>query len=246
VLLGALRGTFSDGLFACGLDADGSVAAAALRTPPWPIVVSEIEGEDADALISAWLGEDPKLPGVTGLAPSAEAVAEAWRRSTGGSWTVQMREALHVLEKLRDPARPAPGRLREARKQERDLLIEWERAFADETGVIGGAHSERVVDARLAYRGVYVWDDNGPVCEVGNAPPAAGVVRLGPVYTPPQLRGRGYASSAVAARSGLAMQSGLRCTLFTDLANPTSNKIYADVGYRRVAKWSEIVFRFPS
>jgi len=28
--------------------------------------------------------------------------------------------------------------------------------------------------------------------------------------------------------------------LFTDLANPTSNKIYAEVGYRRVGDWEEI------
>lgn len=242
VLVGALEGYFGEGLFACGVDAGGSVVAAAIRTPPWPMVVSEIEDEDADALISAWLAEDPELPGVTGLAPSAEAVAEAWRRSTGGSWAVHMREALHVLEQLHDPPRPAPGRLREASEDDRELLIEWELAFANETGVIGGAQAERMAKARLAYHGVYLWEDGGPVCEVGNAPPVAGVVRLGPVYTPPALRGRGYASSAVAARSRIAMQSGLRCALFTDLANPTSNKIYADVGFRQVADWNEIVF----
>jgi predicted GNAT family acetyltransferase len=122
------------------------------------------------------------------------------------------------------------------------MLIEWERAFAHEAGLIVD-NAERLLDARLGYEGVYLWDDGGPVCEVGNAPPVAGVVRLGPVYTPPELRGRGYASSAMAARSRLAIESGLRCTLFTDLANPTSNKIYADVGYRRVADWNEISFR---
>jgi predicted GNAT family acetyltransferase len=87
-----------------------------------------------------------------------------------------------------------------------------------------------------------VWDDGRAVCEVANAPPTSGVARLGPVYTPPEFRGRGYASSAVAARTRLAIQNGLRCALFTDLANPTSNKIYADVGYRRVADWDEIEF----
>jgi predicted GNAT family acetyltransferase len=122
------------------------------------------------------------------------------------------------------------------------MLIEWERAFAHEAGLIVD-NAERLLDARLGYEGVYLWDDGGPVCEVGNAPPAAGVVRLGPVYTPPELRGRGYASSAMAARSRLAIESRLRCTLFTDLANPTSNKIYADVGYRPVADWNEISFR---
>jgi GNAT superfamily N-acetyltransferase len=242
VLVGAQRGYFGDGLFAAGLDADGRVVAAAMRTPPWPMVVSELDDADADELISAWRGYDPDLPGVTGLAASAQAVAEAWERATGGSWAVDRREALHVLDELRDPPRPAGGRLRQARAEERDMLIEWERAFAHEAGLIVD-NAERLLDARLGYEGVYLWDDGGPVCEVGNAPPVAGVVRLGPVYTPPELRGRGYASSAMAARSRLAIESRLRCTLFTDLANPTSNKIYADVGYRPVADWNEISFR---
>jgi GNAT superfamily N-acetyltransferase len=242
VLVGAQRGYFGDGLFAAGLDADGRVVAAAMRTPPWPMVVSELDDGDADELISAWRGYDPELPGVTGLAASAQAVAEAWERATGGSWAVDRREALHVLDELRDPPRPAGGRLRQARAEERDMLIEWERAFAHEAGLIVD-NAERLLDARLGYEGVYLWDDGGPVCEVGNAPPVAGVVRLGPVYTPPELRGRGYASSAMAARSRLAIESRLRCTLFTDLANPTSNKIYADVGYRPVADWNEISFR---
>jgi predicted GNAT family acetyltransferase len=71
----------------------------------------------------------------------------------------------------------------------------------------------------------------------------AGVVRVGPVYTPPQLRRRGYAGSAVAAVSRRALAAGAaRCMLFTDLANPTSNKIYAEVGYRRIADWEEYAF----
>jgi predicted GNAT family acetyltransferase len=45
----------------------------------------------------------------------------------------------------------------------------------------------------------------------------------------------------VAAASRGALQSGAaRCMLFTDLANPTSNKIYAEVGYRRCGDWEEI------
>lgn len=242
VLAGALRGTFGGGLFAYGVDADDQVVAVAMRTPPWPMLVSAIESADADALLSAWLGHDPEPPGVSGLAADARAVAEAWRRCTGGAWEVHRREALHVLEDLKEPPRPARGHLREAYEQESELLIQWEVAFAEETGVADSAQAERMAHARRAYHGVYIWDNGGPVCEVGNAPPTAGTVRLGPVYTPPSLRGRGYASSAVAARSRLAIQSGLRCALFTDLANPTSNKIYADVGYRRIADWNELTF----
>jgi predicted GNAT family acetyltransferase len=63
--------------------------------------------------------------------------------------------------------------------------------------------------------------------------PAAGVARVGPVYTPPGWRRRGYgaAVAATAARSGL--RSGVtEIVLYTDLANPTSNSIYRAIGFR--------------
>jgi predicted GNAT family acetyltransferase len=63
------------------------------------------------------------------------------------------------------------------------------------------------------------------------------------VDTPPERRRRGYAASAVAAASRDALAGAARqCALHTDLANPTSNKIYAEVGYRRIADWEEHAF----
>ncbi len=88
-----------------------------------------------------------------------------------------------------------------------------------------------------------VWDHLGPVSMLGITQPVARVVRIGPVYTPLQYRRNGYAGSAVAAVSRRALAGGAsRCMLFTDLANPTSNKIYAEVGYRRIADWEEYAF----
>jgi predicted GNAT family acetyltransferase len=69
------------------------------------------------------------------------------------------------------------------------------------------------------------------------------VVRVGPVYTPPDLRGRGYASGVVAALSQHALDQGAAaCMLFTDVANPTSNKIYQRIGYRYVGDFTEYRF----
>jgi predicted GNAT family acetyltransferase len=91
-----------------------------------------------------------------------------------------------------------------------------------------------------------VWEDEEPVSMLGVHPAVAGVVRIGPVYTPPTKRRRGYAGSAVAAASRRALSAGARrCMLFTDLANPTSNKIYAEVGFRRVGAWEEFALDPP-
>ena len=73
----------------------------------------------------------------------------------------------------------------------------------------------------------------------------AGVVRVGPVFTPPDRRGKGYASALVAAASGAARGKGHRCILYTDLSNPTSNKIYMNIGYERVCDSAEYSFEEP-
>ena len=70
-------------------------------------------------------------------------------------------------------------------------------------------------------------------------------IRIGAVYTPPELRRRGYASALVAAVSQAELDRGRRwCFLFTDLANPTSNRIYQAIGYRPIRDIQ--MFRFES
>lgn len=229
--------------FAYGRSPSGQTRFAALRTPPWPLLVSDLEPTLAPALIHRWLADDPGLPGVSGLPAAARAVASTWRDRTGGRSHCHMRTALHCLERVLDPQRPAPGRLRLPEADERDLLVAWNEAFEREAGVVVSGQSEALVDERLSYAGWAIWDDQGPVCLVGVNRAVAGAVRVGPVYTPPESRNRGYASAAVAAASRRALAQGAsRCLLYTDLANPTSNRIYAQVGYVRLADWEEHTF----
>ncbi len=234
-------------LFAIGLDGADEVAFAALRTPPFPLLVSPLDPAEADALVELWLEADPETPGVSGVPETASAIGAAWARRTGGEARLTFQEAMHVLTEVNDPPRPAPGRLRLPKPDERDLLVAWMHEFITEARLLGAAQVEAVVDARVRHGGLLLWEDGQPACLIGLNHPVAGVVRVGPVYTPAPLRSRGYASSAVAAASRRALADGAaRCMLFTDLANPTSNKIYAEVGYRRCGDWEEFVLDRPN
>lgn len=244
VLEDVLGGHFDEPgqLLAYAIDAREEVVAAAFRTPPRFMLASDFDRPGADALLDLWLAEDPELPGVAGPPATTSAIAGAWASRTGGRTRASMQMALHDLEEVHDPPRPAPGRLREPSVDERPLMIVWLGEFAREAGA-PVAPPAPIVDARLRDRLVFVWDDGDPVCLVGLNHPVAGVVRIGPVFTPPEYRRHGYASSAVAAVSRQALERGARrCILYTDLLNPTSNKIYAEVGYRRVADWEELAF----
>ncbi len=246
VLINILDRRFAPGtlpVLAYGVDDGGAVRFAALRTPPWPLLCSELAESGAEPLVAAWLRADPEVPGVSATPATARAIAAAWRRHTGGTTRLRMSEAMHALERVVDPPRPAAGCLRVAGAADRPLLLDWTSEFMLEAGVASDAHAEAMVDSRLNRGGMLLWEDGGPVSMLGVTPPVSGVVRIGPVYTPPPRRRRGYAGTAVAAASRRALTQGAsRCMLYTDLANPTSNKIYAEVGYRRIADWEELVF----
>lgn len=229
--------------FAYSLDDAGGPTGAAMRVPPWPLLTSPLAQAAAAELARRWLEHDPQVPGVVGLPACAGAIADTWARSAGGRTHIRMRQAMHELQTVRDPPRPTRGDLRRADEHDRGILIEWMRAFAQEAGVPGADDTERMIDARLRMGGLAVWYDDGPTSMIGIQPQVAGVVRIGPVYTPPEYRRRGFAGAAVAAASRRALAAGAeKCMLFTDLANPTSNKIYAEVGYRPIAEWEEHEF----
>jgi len=115
--------------------------------------------------------------------------------------------------------------------------VSWADAFAIEATPGHPPQLAESVDARLRHDGLlWVWQDGEPVSMAWLTPPTAGVSRVSGVYTPPPRRGRGYASACVAAASAHALSAGAEaCMLYTDLANPTSNKIYQAIGYRPVA-----------
>lgn len=224
---------------------DGRIRFFAMRIPPWPLLVSEVDGSQAQELMELWLEHDPGIPGVSGVPGAAEAVERSWAGLTGGHSRCRMRDAMHQLEQVIDPPLPPAGELKMAREEDRALLVAWEVEFVREAGVIAqaGAEADRTVTRRLAGDCQYLWHDGPPVSTVAISPEVAGIVRIGPVYTPPEQRGRGYASAAVAGVCHRVLAAGAsRCMLFTDLTNPTSNKIYAALGFRRFGDWIELDF----
>ena len=247
VCAGVLAGRYpqSTPLFAYGTEND-ETRFAALRTPPWDMLVTALAAPIEDELVARWLREDPEVAGVEGPVQAARAIASAWAQETGGTTICRLRELTYALERVSDPPRPASGSLRLARGEERELVLEWMKAFGRETAIVTDEGAAMIVDARMAERGLWVWDHDGPVSVLGTAPRVAGAVRIGPVYTPPEHRRRGYAGTAVAAASRRALDRGARrCMLATDATNPTSNKIYTEIGYRQIGEHEEYEFVAP-
>ncbi|MEO5632804.1 GNAT family N-acetyltransferase [Gaiella sp.] len=225
----------------------GSVVGCLLRTPPYGVILSRFESLEAvDRVADAVLDMHPGLPGAVGPADVVGRFASAWSELTGVRAHLKVRQRVHAASAVYETAR-APGTMREAGPDDVPTVLDWLDGFAEEA--LGEApHRE---EAEAAYRrreadpdGAWLlWDDNGPVSLAGYGNPTPTGTRVGPVYTPPEHRGHGYATSLVADLTVERLATGLAfCFLFTDLANPTSNAIYARIGYEAVADWDQWEF----
>ncbi|MFD9317086.1 GNAT family N-acetyltransferase [Streptomyces sp. NPDC060053] len=226
---------------------DGEVGAVFFRTPPYWLNVTQLTEEQADALAARLASAGHRLPGVSAQSATAAAFAAAWQQHTGAEPRLARRERLYRLGELAVPD-PAPeGVPRVATAADRVRLIRWFEEFGKSIGEGNRQNSGAWADARIAYGGITFWEtaDGTPVSMAGATPEVAGQVRVAPVYTPAELRGRGYAGAVTAEVSRAARASGAaEVLLFTDLANPTSNGLYQRIGYRPVADFA--VYEFPA
>lgn len=216
--------------------ADSAVVAAALQTPPHRLVLALPDTIEAIEFLADGLATEV-LPGVVGPSDAAQRFARRWTSRTGQTMRAGMAERTFRLTTVRrGPA--APGRMREARISDRHLLEGWLRAFAVEALGETFENAAEAAGRWISGRGrtMYLWDhDDRTVAMCGSGGQTPNGIRVGPVYTPSPERGRGYATSLVAACSQAQLDEGHAFVfLFTDLANPTSNRIYESIGYERI------------
>lgn len=173
-----------------------------------------------------------QLPSVVGEAGAAAAFVGRWTECHSASVSGIDGQRLYELNDVK-PVAPVRGSFRAAGSDDRSTLIEWARAFVDELE-LHPEDAESIVDLRLEREQFWVWDDDGLASMVSASRPAAGVARVQYVYTPHDRRGSGYATACVAQLSQVLVDRGLRCVLFTDVGNATSNAIYRRIGYEAV------------
>ena len=218
----------------------GAVVAAALRTPPHNLILSET----GEAAAGAALAEDAHdtfadLSGVSGPASAIGTFLSAWRALTGEDAHLVMSQGIYAATEVVRP-REVGGRMREASVHDRELVLDWLGAFmreaipgdSSEKAAASLEHNEADPDGRIV-----LWEDGAPVSLAACQSRTPHGIRIGPVYTPPELRRRGYASALTAELTGQLLSGGYDfCFLYTDLANPTANSIYRQIGYRPVTE----------
>jgi GNAT superfamily N-acetyltransferase len=229
----------------CSIGTENTINAVTIRTPPHMVIVSYFSG-DIEAVVGTIVGavsnSFKNVPGVIGDKELANPFAKQWCRQFGVTIRDTMAQRIYRLDKVNDIV-PSPGRFRVATMADNELVQKWFRSFHIDIGA--EARGEPMNDVTIAVKDsrVFLWENGRPVSMALKTRPTDRGMSVGGVYTPPELRGKGYATSCVAELSRNILQSGKGfCTLYTDLANPTSNSIYIKIGYAPVCDSVEYTF----
>lgn len=223
--------------FRVAIDGD-EVVGVTMRTPPRGTVISTVaDNRVAVALATDAAATDPETPGVNGPVEAAATYTETFCALTGRSPRKATSMRIHRLSAVVDP-KPPPGTFRRAAEGDIELVYRWFLEFHEHADTHAPTPAKPDVARYLNPNGglaLWLWEDGGPVSMVGSHDGSPTGRRIGPVFTPEHLRGRGYARALTAEVSRIAFEDGKKfCFLYTDLANPISNRIYAQIGYEPV------------
>jgi predicted GNAT family acetyltransferase len=219
-----------------------AVVGCVLRTPPHKPILSNMPLASLPCVVSDLHAAYHTIPAVLGPNPPALRFAELWSATTGVHWQEGRQSRIYQLVQVVPPVRMAPGSMRAAGFADIDRVAAWIQAFSEEVDM-PTARAHAMADERVRRNELFLWIDGDVRSMAAWAGRTPNSIRIGYVYTPPEQRGRGYASALTAAVSQRALDSGCRyCFLFADLANPTSNQIYQAIGYEPVCDVIDYVF----
>lgn len=232
----------------CSVEEEGRISAIAMRTPPNVVILAYFSGnleKIAEQLVSVVSEKYRVIPGVVGDKELADVYANLWCKKFSTKITHTMGQKIHRLDKVNNVPL-SPGKFRVATMADKELLEKWFHAFHIDIGGEEMNIPEGNFVPALEIGWIFLWEDGRPVSMALKTRPTGKGMTVGGVYTPPELRSRGYATSCVAELSRNILNTGSEfCMLYTDLANPTSNSIYKKIGYKEVCDSVQHAFAAP-
>ncbi len=227
------------------VEGGGEVCGVAFQSPIWfTVTVTPMTAPIVEALVPVIAADAFDAPGVSGEAGTVAKIAGAWNEVTGRPAYPVEGQRLYRLGALTMP--DVPGGLSRAEANDLDLVEVWADEFEAETGSKQATTDTRALLAsRIDDELLWVWQhDDTPTTIAMLSIPVLGTVRVGLVYTPPESRRRGFAGALVAhlSQHALAMPDVDTCLLYTQISNPTSNRVYRAIGYEAIDEM--LVYRF--
>jgi predicted GNAT family acetyltransferase len=225
------------------VDEGDEVIACALRTPPAKAILTRGTESAMKALADDLFAAFGSLPAVLGPLPEVNTFAVRWDERCGTRSRAGRGQRVFECRTVQPCESIGPGALRQAKESDLDLIVRWIIEFRKEVELGDCSNPEKRVREMILGGNLYLWQHRRPVSLAASSRRSVSGIMVNHVYTPQELRCKGYATSCVSALTQRLLDEGCAfCSLFTDISNPTSNSIYQKIGYRPVCDMMDVLF----
>ncbi|AAU17005.1 GNAT family N-acetyltransferase [Bacillus cereus] len=202
------------------------------------VATSEVMGVDIKELAKELTKVYPDIPGLIGNKKVVQRLAEEIAVLENKKTTVAMEQGIYELEQVKKKW-TEEGIFREINSDELPVIEKWIYQFCEDVNLpTTKEEAEQTAHTLITNHRLFGLEIEGKLVSVAaKTRPTKNNITINFVYTPKEERKKGYASNCVAALSQRMLDEGYKTTtLYTDLANPTSNKIYQEIGYEQIAE----------
>lgn len=227
------------------LHIENQCVGACLQTPPNNLILyfnPDFLESAIQEVVHYLMEMKAELPGIIGPKDAVLKFAHTWTTLTSLSYRVARNEMVYQLNRV-SKIRVSPGQMRQAIGLDQHLVANWtEKFYFEAIQSISSKEAIELASKKIREGSFYLWETDEPVSMAAWTRPTKNGVTIAYVYTPPEQRGKGYASNCVAQLSQLMLEKYQFCTLFTDLSNPISNSIYQKMGYQPIEYFLQCKF----
>ncbi|MCK1997279.1 GNAT family N-acetyltransferase [Psychrobacillus psychrodurans] len=240
VLKGIKAGAYKNPYMAT-IEENGQLLAIFQMTPPHPLNIIFVDENQISTCIDLCISELTKhavpVASIISVKEWAVLFAQKWQEKTDGNYSLMMDQGLYRLDQVEESLEMSPGKWRYATISDAQLIEKWCSQFEQDTGLSVTAPEEikKRVKNMLDGKEVFFWEDQGEVVSMmKKSRPTTNGITVSLVFTPAEKRKKGYGRTLVATVSKELLKEFEFCVLYTDMLNPTSNKIYQEIGYQKL------------
>lgn len=213
-------------------DQNGDIVACGIHTLPDGLYISETPPSMLDAVHRSLVDTVGVPHRIRAPQSTAKHLSEKCRDTNNVSARLDTRWHTYRLDQLVWPAEDVPGQLRRGRIEDQDLIAKWARSFGEEQPA--SVDVSEFMLRKLSEGDLYIWDNHGAKTILSLSGRAGKSIRITGVYTPPEFRGNGYASAAVAALSNAKLSNGRDFVVLSVTDGNPMEKHYQRLGYRLI------------
>lgn len=228
-----------DPLYFALFEGSNLVGCALRADPEKPLAISKMSKSAVEVLIQELVDQKITLCGIIGEVEASTYFKDVWLKKHQLAFKLNIHLGIYEANEIFTPDNNTEIIL--GTENHKDIIFKFVKGFSADcfpNREYKDEELDKICIRHINNKSIYLLkNDLGEIVAMAaNTRGSTNVGTISLVYTPPEIRGKGYGALVTAKVSEIVLKEKKFANLSTDLANPISNSIYQKIGYKRIGE----------